>query len=179
MFERFASIFEVDPGPTVGMWRDAALLEIDGYMGLMERFAGCSFNGGLYRLHSEQSGQVGQLLAEAAFPEYAERVRVFGMDWLGRQAAVDFARVANGQPQVVLLEPGTGEVLEIPVSFELFHDEEIVDYRNEALASDFFEEWRRSSGWDQPLRLDQCVGYALLLFLGGTDVLENLRTDGL
>lgn len=177
MFERFVSSFTVDPDATAGVWQDAALLRVRGYEDLMQRFSGRSFDGGLYRLHSEQSGPVCQALTAAAFPDYAERVRVFGMDWLGRQSAIDFGRFAEGEPQVLILEPGTGEALEIPASFEWFHDEEIVDYRNEALASDFFAEWRTSSGWSEPLRLDQCVGYALPLFLGGEDVVANLEVS--
>lgn len=175
MFERFSSALQADPGAPAGMWRDAALVRVVGYEELMGRFAGRSFDRGLYRLHSALTGPVGQVLAVAAFPEYAERVRVFGMDWLGRQAAIDFGRVRDGQPQVLLLEPGTGEALEIPVSFESFHNKEIVDYRNEALASDFFAEWCKASGWDGALGLDQCVGYGLPLFLGGKDVVANLE----
>lgn len=175
MFERFSSVFRVDPGAAGSAWRDAALARVSGYEELMGRFAGRSFDRGLYRLHSALTGPVGQVLAVAAFPEYAERVRVFGMDWLGRQAAIDFGRVVDDQPQVLLLEPGTGEAIEIPASFEWFHDKEIVDYGNEALASDFFAEWREASGWDGVLRLDQCVGYALPLFLGGGDIVANLE----
>ena len=45
--------------------------------------------------------------------------------------------------KILLFEPGTGEVLNIPVDFVLFHDEEIADYSGDSLASDFFEEWKK------------------------------------
>lgn len=34
----------------------------------------------------------------------------------------------------MMLEPGTGEALVVPVPFSAFHDEELVDYTEEALA---------------------------------------------
>jgi hypothetical protein len=176
MFERFSSLFTADAEVRqVGGWHDAALEAVAGYSELMGRFAGCSFDGGVYRLHSAISGPVGQELAAAAFPELADRVRVFGFDWLGRQAAVDFGRVVDGEPQVLLLEPGSGEALEIPVGFEWFHDEEIVDYRDEALAVEFFAQWRSAQGGAGRLTVAECVGYKVPLFLGGADVVENLE----
>ena len=175
MFKQFCSLFQVDPGTTVGWWRSPDLVDVDGYESLLQRFAGRSFNGGLYRLHSAHSAALCQSLVGVAFPEFRERVRVFGMDWLGRQAALDLGRVVDGQPQVLLLEPGTFEALEVPVSFRGFHEEELVEFRNEALASEFFGAWRAASGWDRPLSLDECVGYVLPLFLGGRDDTTNLE----
>ena len=175
MFERFKSVFSADTGISMPVWRDDALLTIRGYRELMEEFAGRSFDGGLYRLHSAVSGPVGQELVSRAFPEFAGRVRVFGFDWMGRQAAADFGRVDSHGPMMLVLEPGAGEALEIPVGFEWFHDEEMVDFRNELLASDFFAQWRESNRVTAPLRLDQCVGYRLPLFLGGSDTTDNLE----
>ena len=72
-----------------------------------------------------------------------------------------------------MFEPGTGEILEIPVPFALIHDEELVDYSNEALASEFFASYLASGGEAPDLR--QCVGYRTPLFLGGEDDLPNLE----
>jgi Domain of unknown function (DUF1851) len=72
-----------------------------------------------------------------------------------------------------MLEPGTGQALEIPVSFSLFHDVELVDYREEALAQSFFGQWLAIGG-KRP-RLDECVGYRKPLFLGGVDTVANLE----
>ncbi len=74
-----------------------------------------------------------------------------------------------------MLEPGTGEALEIPVGFELFHNEELVDYRNEALAAEFFVQWRSTHVGAGPLNAADCVGYKVPLFLGGADAVENLE----
>jgi hypothetical protein len=58
-----------------------------------------------------------------AFSDYAQRACPFGYDWLGRQFALDSSRVENGESLVLLMEPGTAEVLEIPLSFAAFHEQ--------------------------------------------------------
>lgn len=176
MFETFLASLMLDPGPAEDGWHDQELDRVAGYLDLIGRFAGRSFEGGLYRLHSSVSGPLGQRLLAASFPEYAKSCRVFGMDWLGRQSAVDLDRVIGGQPQVVVFEPGTGEALEIPASFESFHEEEIVNFADAALAVDFYNEWRLAVGWGtNVLKASQCVGYKIPLFLGGRDDLSNLE----
>lgn len=177
MFERFRSQFRLLPEAqqAAAPWDDGRLGAVTGYVELMGSVAGCSFENGLYRLHSAETGPVGQEGADVAFPEYAGRLSVFGFDWLGRQFAVDFGRLDNGEPLVMLLEVGTGEALEIPVSFVGFHDEELVDYRNEALASEFFASWSSVHSDAVPLKSSECVGYRVPLFLGGRDTVENLE----
>ncbi|MBJ7353947.1 MAG: DUF1851 domain-containing protein [Thermoleophilaceae bacterium] len=112
-----------------------------------------------------------------AFPEFAQRVCPFGYDWLGRQFAVDSGRVEDGQPQVLMLEPGTGEALEIPVDFAVLHDEELVEHSDAALASAFFRAWSEVNPDALPLLRSQCVGYKVPLFLGGNDTAENLEVS--
>ena len=177
MFERFRSQFRLLPEgqQPVAPWDDGRLGAVTGHAELMASAAGCTFEGGLYRLHSAETGPVGQKVADAAFPEHAGRLSVFGFDWLGRQFALDFGRLEAGEPRVMMLEPGTGEALEIPVGFVLFHDEEIVDYRDEALASEFFESWLTAHPGGAALEVSQCVGYRVPLFLGGRDTVDNLE----
>ena len=38
-------------------------------------------------------------------------------------------------------QPGTGEVLDIPSDFVIFHDTEIVEYPEDALVSKYFDYW--------------------------------------
>jgi hypothetical protein len=47
-----------------------------------------------------------------------------------------------------------------------FHDEEIVDYRNEALASESFASWATANPDAVPLGASDCAGYRVPLFLG-------------
>jgi hypothetical protein len=156
-----------EPGQVAGA--DAGSVET-----LLGRFGGCTFERGLYRVHTESSATAATRLVVEAFPEFRDRVSCFGFDWLGRQFAVDSGRGVHGDPEVLMLEPGTGQGLEIPVSFSRFHDEELVDYTNEALAVEFFSEWLSVHG-GSAIGFDQCVGYRTPLFLGGRDDVANLE----
>ena len=177
MFERFLGSFRLLPAgqsPSVA-WRDEVLLGAAGYSELAAVLAGCSVENGLYRLHSADSGPPAAALAAEAFPEFAARATPFGYDWLGRQFALDTGRVDGGEPLVLMLEPGTGEALEIPAGFAAFHNEVMVDLRDAALASTFFASWASSDAGALPLSANECVGYRVPLFLGGSDTLENLE----
>jgi len=176
-FQRFLDEFRVLPPEQVagGAWREPRLLAVEGYAALAKRFAGCSFESGLYRLHDATSGPRALARIADAFPEFGARACPFGYDWLGRQFAIDSGRQQAGQPLVLLLEPGTGEALEIPLTFDAFHDEELVEYGEAALASAFFAEWSQEHSADLPLSGENCVGYRVPLFLGGRDVVENLE----
>jgi hypothetical protein len=177
MFDRFRAEYAPLRGDGSGGsgWQHESLASVDGYSDFASEFAGATFAGGLYRVHDAESGPLALMLISETFPEFAGRTCPFGYDWLGRQFAVDSGRVAGGQPQVLLLEPGTGEALEIPLAFGGFHDEELVEYADAALATDFFETWSAANAGRLPLRRDQCVGYRVPLFLGGQDVVDNLE----
>lgn len=74
----------------------------------------------------------------SAFPSLAGRVQPFAADWLGRQFALDMARRdTTGDPEVLLLDVGAAEVLEIPATLSAFHEDELVDSHDAALASTF------------------------------------------
>lgn len=177
MFERFRAEYAPlrDVVSAGSGWQHERLAGIDGYADFASEFAGASFGDGLYRVHDDRTGPQALTLIADAFPDFAGRACPFGYDWLGRQFAVDSGRIVGGQPQVLLLEPGTGEALGIPLQFATFHDEELVEYADAALASGFFEAWSVANGDALPLRRDQCVGYRVPLFLGGQDVVDNLE----
>jgi hypothetical protein len=181
MFDRFRAEYTPLRDAVSGgsRWQHELLAGVDGYSDFASEYAGATFAGGLYRVHDAESGAQALTLIAEAFPEFAARACPFGYDWLGRQFAVDSGRVAGGQPQVLLLEPGTGEALEIPLAFVAFHDEELVEYADAALATGFFDRWSAANSGALPLRWDQCVGYRVPLFLGGQDVVENLELSDL
>lgn len=177
MFERFEANLGgrlVEP-TTRHAWEDPRLLSAIGYRELSGRFAGCTFGDGIYRIHDSTSGPLALARVIDAFPEFAGRARPFGFDWLGRQFALDSGRREGDEPLVLLLEPGTGEALEIPQTLVNFHDEELVDYRDAALAESFFRHWRDRNPAVAPLAFDHCVGYRIPLFLGGSDSVDNLE----
>lgn len=177
MFEPFFSSFVVSPPGERGdpAWADDRLGTVVGYHDLMTAAAGCSFNDGIYRLHSADTATTGQASAIAAFPSLEGRGAVFAFDWLGRQFALDFARLSGDQPLVLMLEPGTGEALEIPATFVEFHNTELTEFADSALAAEFFASWSAAQPDAVPLGHSDCVGYLVPLFLGGEDVIENLE----
>jgi hypothetical protein len=73
-------------------------------------------------------------------PYFKNKIFCFSYDWLGRQFALDFTRSLESEPMILMLEPGTGEALEIPSTFLSFHEEELVEYQDAALAFEFFNE---------------------------------------
>ena len=64
--------------------------------------------------------------------------------------------------------------LQIPVSFTEFHNGELVDEPDAALAKAFFTAWAAANPTLVPLATGICVGHEIPLFLGGRDEVENL-----
>jgi hypothetical protein len=140
---------------------------------------GVSLAGGVYRVFEAANVARWTDAAHRAFPGVSTRTTVFAADWLGRLFATDTGRTDDdGEPLVLLLEPGTGEALELPVTVRQLHASELVEAADAALAAPFYEAWRAASGDERPLRSTECVGYRVPLFLGGADGPDNLeRTD--
>jgi hypothetical protein len=176
MFDRFLAAFTITARPA----KDPnevpipAKVEPESYRFLMGEYGGATFDHGLYRLRAVPDIAKWNGIVGDAFPEYVKRISCFGYDWLGRHFVLDSSRIDGGQSLVLMLEPGTGEVLEIPTNFVMLHDDELVDYADAALAKDFYARWRKGSG-ARELSPDQCVGYKVPLFLGGADEVDNLE----
>ena len=175
MFEAFHNSFSRDDALSADNDGVAPRSTVAGWNELIDQFGGGSFGQGLYRVIRGSDLDAWSDRVANAFPAFAGRITCFGFDWLGRVLAVDAARLEGGEAGVVLFEPGTGEALEIPCSIATFHDEELIDYADAALAGDFHEAWL-SNGGPAP-RHDQCVGYRKPLFLGGGDDLDNLEVS--
>lgn len=177
LFERFLSTYSADaPAGAGDPWSGPEPAE--GWNQLLGQYGGRSFDGGIYRLHTPETAAAANGGVSQLRPDFTPRAACFGYDWLGRQFAVDLAEPA-GHALVLLVEPGTGEVLEIPASFASFHDEILVDQPEAALAATFFDDWRRSTPTPGPLIFGQCVGYRIPLFLGGGDEVSNLELTDL
>ena len=144
---------------------------------LINRFGGSSFNLGAYRVLKGHQIRKWNGTTADAFPQFRERVTCFGYDWLGRFFALDSHRHERDRRAVIMLEPGTGEALEIPANLQSFHDEELINYADAALAIEFHGQWLASGG--QAPGLGQCVGYKVPLFLGGKDDISNVELTDL
>jgi hypothetical protein len=146
-----------------------------GAVTFMKEFQGQTFNKGLYRIHKISDLDKWNSILFDTFPSYKNKIFCFSYDWLGRQFALDFTRLLEGEPMILMLEPGTGEALEIPSTFLSFHEEELVEYQDAALAVEFFNEWKKEN--TKPLDHNNCVGYKVPLFLGGEDEISNLEVS--
>lgn len=138
-----------------------------------DRFEGSTFCQGLYRIPCKQDFGRVMLQAGSMFPHLKARILCFGIDWLGRIFALDKFRSNSGKAQVLRLDAGFAEAMEIPLGLIDLHESEFIDYPNDALSKEFYESWRLKS--DQTLLLSQCVGYKILPTLGGRDVVDNLE----
>jgi hypothetical protein len=131
----------------------------------MLQYSGCSFAGGLYRVHAVSDVEKWTQLCVEGFPTFADRILCFSSDWMGNQFALDGKRMERGEYQVLLFEGGTGHAMEIPATFKSFHERELAHDQEALLLTGAFREWLSSSG--APPRRDQCVGYKISPFLGG------------
>jgi len=156
---------------------DGLLAKAKGAAVFMSEYGGMSFEQGLYRVHSSSDVKRWTNIINGAFPEYRQRIQVFGFDWMGRTLALDAQRSTRGDPLVLMFDPGTGDAFEVPATFRSYHEEEIIQFKNDALASDMFEKWRKKSKVE--LKFDQCVGFKVPLFLGGKDTLKNYEVTDL
>lgn len=137
------------------------------------QFSGCSFGGGIYHLLESDEISSWTRAVQEGFPEYSDRIRCFGRDWLCNQFCLDKQRMEAGEALILLFEIGTGKVLKIPETFDSFHSSLIIKDPDAALAATFYGRWRIVDS--RPLGADECVGYKVPLFLGGKDELGNLE----
>ena len=137
----------------------------------LQLYSGKTFLNGMYRLFKEEDRPKWTAIVEAAFPAYRGTFFIFGFDWLGRVFAVE---KATGT--ILLFEPGTGEVLEAPMTFEEFHDETIALSPEDCIASEAFEEWRQQNN-NYELSYNECAGYRVPLFLNGDDEIKNMEAS--
>jgi hypothetical protein len=144
---------------------------------LLMSFGGSSFGSGLYRVVHPSDLSAWHDRFHLAFPQFKDCVTCFGFDWLGRAFALDNRRLQSGQPRVIMFELGTGEALEIPANLQSFHEEELIEHGEAALAISFHEKWLAGGG--EAPKYTQCVGYQKPLFLGGDDEVWNLELSDL
>jgi len=173
VYERFAEAFEQDSLPAADPGREPLQSRLSEFDALIHRFGGRSFRQGLYRVVPRPELTAWTAVVTSAFPAYQGQVGVFAFDWLGRAFGCVTDRLENERPGVAMFEPGTGQVLEIPCNVVDFHESELIDFADAALADAFHRLWLADGG-SVPER-HQCIGYRKPLFLGGSDDVSNLE----
>ena len=169
----FSKHFTPDNEPTVS--EDPILEQVDelvpNFAEFMKRYSGVSFNNGLYRVHAVNAIRLFTALCVEAFPAFEGRIVCFSSDWLGRQFSIDLA--GRDKKLVHLMDSGANESFEIPHEFREFHNDELVQDKEAALAESFYKKWLDQGG--RPPDLSECVGYRVPLFLNGEDDTGNLE----
>jgi hypothetical protein len=180
-FESFERNFRLTPAGQSGgePWRDERLVSVPGYLELAGKYAGCSFENGLYRLHDAVTGPRATGWLATAFASWASNVRPFGYDWLGREFCVDYERVEDGEPQVLLVDMEEDDAYFVPRSFRDFH-ETLMQEAEATLELGRWNEWAAANPDKLPLRPSDCAAYKVPVFLGGqigTELLEVTDID--
>lgn len=138
---------------------------------MFAKYAGATFNRGIYRLFPvDQLRKWNGIVAEM-FPHLQGKILVFGSDWRGQIYALNATRKENDQYQVQLLDPASKESLNIPATFEGFHNVELVEYPNDSLQVELYEQWLAAK--EVSPAASECVGYIKPLRLGGEDSISN------
>ena len=152
---------------------------------LFQKFGGQTVESGLYRVHKfEDTVKWNDIIGEL-FPQFMGEIQCFGYDWLVRQFATDKDCTHKEGERVLMFEPGTEQVLEIPCNVIAFHDIEIIKNPDLCLARSFYAKWaserdiifienKKCGEYLMPSLLE-CVGYRIPLFLGGKDDITNLE----
>ncbi|MEJ2855391.1 MULTISPECIES: T6SS immunity protein Tdi1 domain-containing protein [unclassified Saccharothrix] len=173
MFEKFLNKYGPVDSP-IAPWVPHVGGDIPDFADVMRTWGGGSFGSGVYRVHSEVSSRAATRTIRATFPGEYANVIAFAFDWLGRNFVLDPDAYSDEQPMIKLIGLAEVQRYQIPVSLREFHEVELVDYASDALAVDWFEEWRASHD-DRRLGFAECVGYRTPPFLGGTDDDDNLE----
>ncbi|TIO10575.1 T6SS immunity protein Tdi1 domain-containing protein [Mesorhizobium sp.] len=177
MFEIFRQNFAVDarlPSDGDDVSQDT---RVAGLNELFASFGGASFKQGLYRIIRAQDMAAWNARVSLGFPEFSERITCFGYDWQGSAFAVDKQRLEQGEPGVLMFEPGTGKALKIPANIQTFHEVQVIQNADAALAANIYADWREAGGAEPAYA--QCIGYKRPLFLSGEDAIENMELSDL
>lgn len=152
------------------LWEDA---HVAGYRDIMTAFAGATCQNGLYRLHTAESAAEAEGDVTQAFPRYRNRLVCVGVDWLGRQYALNRRRPHPADPNEPLLlsfDPEADGADPEPSTFAGFHAGEGVD----SCSRDRWRGWSSANPELSLLAHSDCIGLRIPLFLGGADAPANM-----
>lgn len=177
LFEIFRQNFAIESRVAADANLQAADTKIPGLNQLLASFGGASFRHGLYRIIRAQDMARWNSRVSLGFPEFAGRIICFGYDWQGTAFALDNQRQEEGEPGVLMFEPGTGEALEVPANIRTFHEVQLIQNADAVLVPNIYADWREAGGAEPAFT--QCIGYKRPLFLSGEDAVDNMELSDL
>lgn len=176
-FEMFEDVFKVDKRTvTKKIYNHPTLLACDKYKEFAQKYAGASFNQGIFRFYDAQSGPVMQSIVEDAFFDGEKTPHVvFASDWLGRQYAINPNNVVDGESQITMFEIEEGTGYTMPTSFWTFMEEGLLHYQDITVCFDLFEDWSAVNDSTPLQDPGNCAGMVLSASLGGDSDVANLK----
>jgi hypothetical protein len=147
---------------------------VTGFRQLLDEFQGRVLDSGIYRLMDSTLSEAANEFVRDAFPAWSDSAAPFSCDWLGRVFAVDGSgrKGANGEACVLLLDPGTGDILRVPATVTEFHNQVLLTDRETALEESLWTMW---SSQNRALEFHEVAGLTVPSFLGGQLVPDNLE----
>lgn len=135
---------------------------------LFSECGGTSFADGMYKVHTIASSLHWAFIISSYFDKYASQIIPISYDWMGRQ----FCVYPSSKEFVLLIDPSTGERIDIPRDIVVFHNELLVQDRKDVLAEDIFDAVRDLLQIREVKHTD-CLGYKVPLYLRGSDSVDN------
>lgn len=136
-------------------------------------FGGMQFGKGLFNAFDKGDLRYWEKNILNIFPEYKGKFELFGYDWMGRCFAVTM--LGQDEEKILVFDPSTLEVNDIPLCFMDFVNKAIPTSTNECFSADAFINWHNTNGVE--LEYLQCLGNKVPLFLGGNDELDNMEVS--
>lgn len=137
----------------------------------LSSYGGKTFDNGLYRTHSLDTAIKWTGLLEQYYPEFKGQIRCFGYDWEGNMMV---QKIEGGTSEVMIFEISSGDYFTLEQTITGFHEEDVVEYRDETLHEEKFLRVTSHLGI-RSIAANQCIAHRVSLLMGGEDVPENME----
>lgn len=134
---------------------------------VLSQHGGCTFNKGLYRVHSFQTSTKWSFIIASYFNDYQNMIYPFAFDWMGRH----FCTSIKGD-YIFMFDPATYEVFQLQQTIIDFHKINTEEDMDSLFSMNFFKQVLLHLN-QQETKYDECLGYKVPLFLGGNDNIDN------
>ena len=109
------------------------------------------FNNGVFVTYDKSSSILQTQSTERFFTKSKGGITCFARDWLNRRFAISH----SDHSCIFRFDVVYNEVIEIPVDIKCFFESELLEYSNDLLAENFFNDWRQERG--AKLSYGKCV----------------------